>query len=52
MTPNTAPPSPASNTAVPPSPATHAAILSLHDKMVPLERTVDALVVLIQGLVA
>ena len=52
MTPNTAPPSPASNTAAPPSPATHAADLSLHDKMVLLERKVDALVELIQGLVA
>ena len=52
MTPNTAPPSPASNTSAPPSPATSAADLSLHDKMVLLERKVDALVELIQGLVA
>ncbi len=52
MTPKTAPPSPASNTAAPPSPATHAADLSLHDKMVLLERKVDALVELTQGLVA
>ncbi len=52
MTLNTAPPSPASNTAAPPSPATYAADLSLHDKMVLLERKVDALVELIQGLEA
>ena len=47
MTPNTAPPSPASNTTAPTSPATPAADLSLHDKRVLLERKVDALVELI-----
>ena len=52
MTPNTAPPSPISSTTAPPSPATSAADLSLHDKMVLLERKVDAVVELIQGLVA
>ncbi len=53
MTPNTTPSSsPASNTTAPPSPVTSAADLSLHDKMVFLERKVDALVELIQGLVA
>ncbi len=52
VTPNTAPPSPASNTAAPPSLATSAADLSLHAKMVLLERKVDALVELIEGLMA
>ncbi len=47
MTPNIAPPSPASNTAAPTYPATPSADLSLHDKMVLLERKVDALVELI-----
>ncbi len=52
VTPNTAPLSLASNTTSPPSPATLAVDLSLHDKMVILERRVDALVELIQGLMA
>ncbi len=52
VTPNTAPPTPASNTTAPPSPATHVADLSLHDKMVLFERKVDALVELIKGLMA
>ena len=52
VTPNTAPLSPASNTAAPPSPSTHAADLSLHDKMYLLERKVDDLFELIKGLMA
>ena len=48
MTPNTAPPSPASNTAAPPSPATHAADLSLQEKIVLLERKVDAITELVR----
>ncbi len=52
MTPNTAPPSPASDTAAPPSSATLAADLSPHDQILLFERKVDALVELIQGLMA